>query len=245
MKILTNGVLFFLTDFINHSMRSVNLQFRKQTGAFFELLLVLTVGFGIFIHSATQSIILRNKGVIPTYNDTDFTGILLYELLALASIALFLKYRKWTIADFNLDFRLSYILIALLLVFLRNILSYSGTKLLIAYGIAPPSVNFDTGLFSIVSIIFINSFYEEILLIGYIFKRFEKFHPLLPLSFSLLLRVSFHTYQGWGMLPAIVTLGLVLGIYYLKYRKLAPVILAHAIGNLLNFLNYYHNWLSF
>ncbi|UUC45096.1 CPBP family intramembrane glutamic endopeptidase [Flavobacterium cerinum] len=226
-------------------MLSLNPQFRKTTGAFFELLFVITVGFGVFIYSATQSIALRDKGVIPTYNDTDFTGILLYEIIALSLIALFLKYRKWTISDFNLDFRIAYLLTALILVFIRNILSYSGTKLLLTFDIAPPSVNFDTGLFSIVSIILINSFYEELLLIGYIFKRFKNCHPLLPLTFSLLLRVSFHTYQGWGMLPSVITLGLVLGIYYQKYQKLGPVILAHAIGNLFNFLNYYHNWLSF
>lgn len=226
-------------------MKQHDSEYRKTTGTFLEFLFVVFIGFGIFIYASTHALLLRDKGITPTYDNGSFAGVLLYECIALCLISLVLKYRKWTISDFNLTFRLSYIPVALLLVLIRFFLSYSGTKAMVLFGMEASSAHFETGFFSLFCMILINSFFEEVLLIGYLFKRFENYHPLFPLLISFLLRASFHTYQGWGMLPAVFSLAMVLGCYYLRYRKLWPVILAHAFGNVFNFLNYHYQWISF
>ncbi|MGQ3013182.1 MAG: CPBP family glutamic-type intramembrane protease [Flavobacteriales bacterium] len=38
------------------------------------------------------------------------------------------------------------------------------------------------------------------------------------------------------MLPSVLSLSLVFGMYYLRYKKLWPLILAHAFGNMFSFL---------
>jgi len=220
-------------------------KYKKTTGAFIELLLVVSIGFGLFIYSATESLLQRHQGISKTYGDSSFLFIVFYEIIALTLIAMLLRYRKWSIADVNLDFRFHYIAIALFLVFIRTTLSYTATSMMITFGMEIPSAHFDTGLFSILSIILINSIYEEVLLTGYIFKRFEKWHAVVPLLFGFLLRASFHTYQGWGMLPSVLALTLVTGIYYLKYQRLVPVILTHAFGNGFYFLNDHYQWVEF
>jgi hypothetical protein len=90
----------------------------------------------------------------------------------------------------------------------------------------------------------VNSIYEEVLLIGYIFKRFEKFHPGIIILISFIFRASYHTYQGWNNLPMVFILALVFGLYYTNYKKLWPLIIAHGLGNMLHFLNDHYHWLK-
>jgi len=93
-------------------------------------------------------------------------------------------------------------------------------------------------------IIIINSIYEEVLLIGYFFKRLESYHPVIVIGFSMLIRLSFHTYQGWMSLFSIIPLGLVFGYYYYKYKKLWPLIIGHGFWNLTAFLSMHFHWVE-
>ncbi|MBK9284380.1 MAG: hypothetical protein IPM51_08665 [Sphingobacteriaceae bacterium] len=86
-----------------------------------EVIFVLLLGFGLFIYSSTQTAFFTNSKVTTTqsYNSFDFIFIVIYELIALVIIAYFLKYRRWTYKDFNLDFTPIMLGIALLLAFIR------------------------------------------------------------------------------------------------------------------------------
>jgi uncharacterized protein len=95
---------------------------------------------------------------------------------------------------------------------------------------------------SISLVIVINSVYEEFLLIGYFFKRLEKYHPAVVIGLSMLIRLSYHTYQGWMSLFSIIPVGLVFGYYYFKYKKLWPVIIAHGLLNLIVCLSMHFHW---
>ncbi|MDO4432218.1 MAG: CPBP family intramembrane metalloprotease [Aerococcaceae bacterium] len=88
-------------------------------------------------------------------------------------------------------------------------------------------VPFDLVLYSL-----FNGFYEEIFFLGLLFctKIDRKWLYL----FSTLVRISFHTYQGW---LSAVMIGVVMGTvyYYLYTRKqpnLVPFFLAHAIADM-------------
>ncbi|MBK9284379.1 MAG: CPBP family intramembrane metalloprotease [Sphingobacteriaceae bacterium] len=93
-------------------------------------------------------------------------------------------------------------------------------------------------------IVIVNSFFEELLLIGYLFKRFEKLHPALIILISSIIRASFHTYLGWQNLPSVFILALIFGLYYTRQKKLWPIIIAHAIGNIFYFFNENYNWIE-
>lgn len=89
----------------------------------------------------------------------------------------------------------------------------------------------------------LNGVYEEIYFLG-ICLAVRKEHLKWALPFSLLIRVSFHTYQG--MISAL-GIGLLFGIFmYLMYRRskdrnLLPFFIAHAIGDIfgLGVLSYF------
>lgn len=226
-------------------------KFKLQISSFVEILIVLSLGFGIFIYSSTVSII-QHSHTHPsqTYNSYDFIFIVVYEFVALVIIGFYLKSRNWKFQDFNLDFTFKMIGIAILLVLTREVLGAVIASSLKSFGILNPEIikspiiSLQTNIVSILLITIVNSIYEEVILIGYLFKRLEKLHFNYIILISLIIRASFHTYQGWDNMPMVFILALVFGAYYAKYRKLMPLILAHAIGNSFHFFNEHYHWLK-
>ena len=139
--------------------------------------------------------------------------------------------------------------------FIRNIIGNFGFKILEAFKIVDDATanhvqyGLEINWIGISSIIIINSIFEEFILIGYLFKRLEKYHPVIIIGFSMLIRQLYHTYQGWMSLFIILPTGLVFGYYYYKYKKLWPVIMAHGFSNLFAFLamhfHFYEKWQNY
>ncbi|MFY8110013.1 MAG: CPBP family intramembrane glutamic endopeptidase [Bacteroidia bacterium] len=218
--------------------------------SFNEFIIVIGLGFGLFIYSSTYNAFFNSKAEISqTYNSYDFIFICLYELLVISIIIKYLKHRKWIYNDFNLHFSLGMILVALSLIVFREILGFILTFIFEQTEILKASeketeINIYSGFFSILLITIINSIYEEVLLIGYIFKRLEKLHPALVISISFIIRESFHTYQGLENLPMVLSISIVFGLYYYKFKKLWPIILAHGISNSIKFANEHFHWFN-
>ncbi len=217
-----------------------------------EFIIIIFLGFGLFIYSSTISFLeFKKSSTTQNYDSVDFVFIVIYEILILMIISIYLKKRKWQLQDFNLDFKVKMIGIALLLVFIRESIGLIITKSFIAIigsisiQLNEPNISLQTGIFSMAMMVIINSIYEEVLLTGYLFKRFEYFHPAIIIAISFLIRASFHTYQGSINLIMVFILALVFGLYYLRYRKLWPIIIAHGIGNIFHFLDEHYHWLDY
>ncbi|MBL7932004.1 MAG: CPBP family intramembrane metalloprotease [Bacteroidia bacterium] len=217
-----------------------------------ELFIVLLLGFGLMIYSSTRGFIVVNSNYTHSWN-YKFTNqgqfiIVIYETIALLLILYILKVRGWRLADFNLDFTLKMIGIGILLIFIRNVITNIGFKLFEAGGVVDESVakhvqyRLESNWIAISLIIVVNSIYEEFLLIGYFFKKLEKYHPAIVIGLSMLIRLSYHTYQGWMSLFTIIPTGLVFGYYYYKYKKLWPLIIAHGFANLTASLALHFHW---
>jgi len=84
----------------------------------------------------------------------------------------------------------------------------------------------------ILTAVVVNPNFEEIFLVGYLGKWFEKFNPVIFVAVSTLIRMSYHTYQGYFGIFSIMIRGIVFTFYFLKYRNLTPIILAHILFNL-------------
>lgn len=213
-----------------------------------ELFIVVLLGFGFLAFNSTISILYADttKGIqVSNYGAYYNT---LYQIIILTLVGIFLKYRGWKLSDFNLSFKFRMIFIAILLFYITNFL------INITFGISTilgsdvintgnkPTLTINADWLSLTMIIVINSIYEELLLIGYLFKRLERLNPVLVIIFSMLVRLSFHTYQGWYSLISIPAIALVFGIYYINFKKLWPLIIAHGINNLLAFLSIHYQW---
>ncbi|WP_289053427.1 CPBP family intramembrane glutamic endopeptidase [Carboxylicivirga marina] len=213
-----------------------------------ELIIVLFFGFAFIIYNSTIAILYDyTSDEILVSNNGNYI-LTLYQIITLAIIGVYLKYRGWKLSDFNLGFKFRMILIAILLFYFTNLLINisSGITGFVNPELFNPGNNpeytLNANWISLSMILVINSIYEESLLIGYLFKRLEKLNPIVVICFSMLIRLSFHTYQGWLMLFTIIPMALVYGIYYWKFKRLWPLIIAHGIHNLLVFLSLQYQW---
>lgn len=205
----------------------------------------MILGFGLFWGSSISRIERDSVYSTETVSSAHFYWLVILEIIILLFISVFLEFRKWKLKDFNLHFTWTLPLIAVVLVasrlsiggILRLVFEWSGCDL----G-QPIDLRLEASLMSCFLVIIVNSIYEEVLLLGYLFKRLEKFHPLIVILISMMIRESYHLYQGWYRLPMGISLGLVYGWYYYKYKKLWPPIMAHGITNALSFFSIYYHW---
>lgn len=91
---------------------------------------------------------------------------------------------------------------------------------------------------------------EEVLVVGYLLVRLRQLGvpPAVALAGSALLRGSYHLYQGFGGGLGNLAMGLVFALWWMRTRRLWPLILAHTLLDVAAFLGYtlvapYVTWL--
>lgn len=210
----------------------------------FDILILTLIMLGQAIYNSTMSYIVLIQGIVTiedniTYSAADnYFGLarqIVYLLVALAYLWLrCFDFKTWTIR-FNLKAVIYGILIflgAALLLDIYNLLTY---QLTVASLFAGPIGAF-FGNETVASVIYamLNGVYEELYFLGICLSvKKESLKWVVP--FSLLIRVSFHTYQG--MVTAL-GIGLVFGLYmFLLYHRskdknLMPFFIAHIIADI-------------
>ncbi|OFI36587.1 CAAX protease [Arthrobacter sp. SW1] len=81
---------------------------------------------------------------------------------------------------------------------------------------------------------------EEVIVVGYLLDRFGKFGWSMPLAIGLsaLLRGSYHLYQGFGPFIGNVVMGLVFGWVYSRTKRVTPLVVAHALLDIVAFVGF-------
>lgn len=219
----------------------------------FDILVLTLILWGEGIYTSTASYIALIQGASTvddnlTFSATDNYGALALQagLLLLALLYLWLRrfdFKVWTIR-FNIKAVAGGVLIFLAAALLLDIY-FMLTNPLTGLLPFPGLIGAFFGSETVSSVIYalLNGVYEEIYFLG-ICLAVRKEHLKWALPFSLLIRVSFHTYQG--MISAL-GIGLLFGIFmYLMYRRskdrnLLPFFIAHAIGDIfgLGVLSYF------
>ena len=75
----------------------------------------------------------------------------------------------------------------------------------------------------------VNPFFEEFFVVGYTVERAEKIHgKYFTIALSAFVRFLYHLYQG-PIAAWILLLGIFHAYVYMKWRKLWPLIVSHAI----------------
>ena len=85
-----------------------------------------------------------------------------------------------------------------------------------------------------------NGILEEVVMIGYLFTRWRQRggSMLAVLVISALIRGSYHLYQGFGGFFGNVAMGLIFGAVYLKTRRVMPLVICHALLDIVAFVGY-------
>lgn len=89
---------------------------------------------------------------------------------------------------------------------------------------------------------------EEVVVVGYLTTRLRQLNWGIPavIIASALVRGSYHLYQGWPMALGNVAMGLVFAWVFIKWRRLAPLIVAHFLLDFVSFVGPTvapHSWL--
>lgn len=85
-----------------------------------------------------------------------------------------------------------------------------------------------------------NSLVEEVVAVGYLVERLRELRWSTPLiiAASVLLRGTYHLYQGPGMALGNVAMGLLFGWYYVRTRRVMPLVVAHTALDVVAFVGY-------
>ncbi|HJV98204.1 MAG TPA: type II CAAX endopeptidase family protein [Arthrobacter sp.] len=81
---------------------------------------------------------------------------------------------------------------------------------------------------------------EEVIVVGYLLDRFGKFGWSMPLAIfaSSMLRGSYHLYQGFGPFIGNAVMGVVFAWLYTKTRRVMPLVVAHALLDIVAFVGF-------
>ena len=87
---------------------------------------------------------------------------------------------------------------------------------------------------------FQNAALEEVVMIGFLFTRFRQlaWQPWVVVLVSALIRGSYHLYQGFGGFLGNLIMGLILGLVYLRWKRVAPLVVAHTLLDVVAFVGY-------
>lgn len=85
-----------------------------------------------------------------------------------------------------------------------------------------------------------NAVLEEVVMVGYLFTRWAQagWSIAAVVITSALIRGSYHLYQGFGGFVGNVAMGLILGVVYARTRRVMPLVIAHALLDVVAFVGY-------
>lgn len=85
-----------------------------------------------------------------------------------------------------------------------------------------------------------NAVVEEVVVVAFLMERLRTLRWATPavLLTSALLRGTYHLYQGPAMAAGNVVMGLLLGWYYLRRRRVMPLVVAHTVLDIVSFVGY-------
>jgi membrane protease YdiL (CAAX protease family) len=94
-----------------------------------------------------------------------------------------------------------------------------------------------------------NSVLEEVVVVGYLMTRLRQngMTVVWIIACSAVLRGSYHLYQGFGAFVGNAVMGVVFALFFLKTKRVMPLIVAHAILDIAAFVGYQllpESWLS-
>ncbi|MET4096082.1 type II CAAX endopeptidase family protein [Arthrobacter sp. UYCu712] len=81
---------------------------------------------------------------------------------------------------------------------------------------------------------------EEVIVVGYLLDRLGKLGWSVPLAIfaSSMLRGSYHLYQGFGPFIGNAVMGVVFALVYTRTRRVMPLVIAHALLDIVAFVGF-------
>lgn len=203
-----------------------------------ELLLVTAIAFSFFTVSSAWTLLSGVREVdLSTALVLRAIGIQLLILLAAGAI---LRARGWTLDRLGLRFSWKAALAGVPFFILYLLLYWiTATVVLLLWPAAREVWVFrytvSAPFWLLLAMLVVNSFFEEVMVTGYVISALSREGAALAITASTLLRFAYHLYQGPLASISIIPLGLAFGAMFWRGRNLWPLIVAHTIANVLAF----------
>ena len=85
-----------------------------------------------------------------------------------------------------------------------------------------------------------NAILEEVVVVGYLMTRLREMSWRIGavIAASALLRGSYHLYQGFGAFLGNAVMGVIFGLFFLRTRRVLPLVVAHTLLDVVAFVGY-------
>jgi membrane protease YdiL (CAAX protease family) len=85
-----------------------------------------------------------------------------------------------------------------------------------------------------------NALVEEVVGVGYLLQRLQElgWPVAAAIAVHALLRGSYHFYQGFGGFVGNAIMGVVFALFYLRFRRVMPLVIAHTLLDVVAFVGY-------
>lgn len=207
---------------------------RQHTAATpFDLVLVTAICFGLFILSSLDGVI---QGFPPhRVTDQQLASLIFIELSATMVAVTYMRFRGHDMRKLFPSPTVNgalvggalYLLTLAIALPLQALLGHDATLSGTNGAFHPEGVSMAMVLLGSV----VNGMYEEIFLLGFLQRALKPSEGHFAVGTVLLVRLSYHLYQGPGGVLFVAVFGVVAGYYYLKTGKLWPAVVAHMIGD--------------
>lgn len=218
---------------------------KLTTLKWFDLIVITLIMFGEGIYNSTLQYLALINHTTTLESNLSFSSLQNYQALAMQLIWLFLAFiyllcrnfdfSVWT-RQIKLEAWLPFKIIGLFLISALAMDAFTFLSYNLMVPVTPSMAQLVSNLdLSLILYSLLNGFYEEIFFLG-VCMTVKPQHVKWTFLYSLLIRCSFHTYQGLGNA---IALGLLLGIiFFVCYKKwkpknLLPFFLAHAIADII------------
>jgi membrane protease YdiL (CAAX protease family) len=219
-----------------------------------EFAIVVLVAFGLFLPNNLSALVSGAwaKAHAPHISNAHLYSLLIFETAIFLALAVFLRVRDWTLARIGMMPTLKDSLIGVGL----NIASYAGyaalwfliaaiwpqaARAIAATRLVAPSLD----IWLVIAVCIVNPIFEETFLCGYIMSALKPMSVLkaghgamLAINVSTGIRLCLHLYQGPLGVLSITPMGLIFSYWYARTGRLWPLIVAHALMDLVGLLAY-------
>jgi uncharacterized protein len=201
-----------------------------------EFTIVIVSAFGWFFVRALSEVISRSTQ--SHINEEHLRFLLIYEPIALFCLLAFLLVRGWTLDSLGLrpSFRDAGVGALLAIAgYGASILAltmFAALSQTVEQSIKQSESLFATGvgMGTIVAVAIINPVFEELFVTGYVVSALKGRATFwTTVGASVVIRLSYHLYQGSAGLIGIAPIGLIFANLYFREGRLWPLIVAHAL----------------
>jgi membrane protease YdiL (CAAX protease family) len=203
-----------------------------------DIVIVTALCFGWFILGSIQAV----AAGFPSHPFTDgaFYGIIASEVMLAAAAFGYLHVRGHDLAHFIPTPTVAGSVAGVGLFVAGSLAAWALTSMVgnnssatqpIEHMVADATISFAP----LVGLSLVNGLYEETFLVGYLQRALDASGASFAVGVSLLVRVLYHLYQGPVGAVSVLGFGAVLSLYYLRTKRLWPLVFAHILADLLGF----------